>query len=140
MSGATWEGSSDTAARRAIASSFMARDSNTCDQNRPRWLARQLSAAQALLHRLDLAANEVDLREQLFDFVDDGASVVLAAAVRLPFGCQRAPELRAFAGLHAADGADERIDAFFVGNVAENFVRRQLEDAGQSEEEAEVEI
>src|SRR4051795_13222347 len=36
MSGATWEGSSDTAASRAMASSFMARDSNTCDQNRPR--------------------------------------------------------------------------------------------------------
>src|SRR3954447_24538755 len=36
ISGATWEGSSDTAASRAMASSFMARDSNTCDQNRPR--------------------------------------------------------------------------------------------------------
>ena len=62
------------------------------------------------------------------------------AAMRLPLGGQGAPELRAFAGLHAADGADERIDAFLIGDVAEDFVRRQLEDAGEREEEAEVEI
>src|SRR3954452_22666194 len=100
----------------------------------------RLPAAEALLHRLDLAADEVDLREQLFDFVDDGAAVVLLAAVSLPLGGQRAPQLRAFAGLHAADRADERIDAFLIGDVAEDFVRCQLKDAGQSEKEAEVEI
>src|SRR4051794_38286770 len=251
MSGATWEGSSDTAASRAMASSFMARDSNTCDQNRPRdecqtnvrahmpcrnapgpvytcaravsqcsrpgvhartcrvamlparctrahvpcrnapgpvytcahavsqcfapsvhvraWPCRnasppvwrcapavsqrttsdahvrtgplpRLPAAKALLHGLDLAADEVDLREQLFDFVDDGAAVVLFAAVSLPLCCQRAPQLGAFAGLHAADGADEWIDAFLIRDVAEDFVRRQFEDAGQRQEKAEVEI
>src|SRR3954447_15183471 len=97
----------------------------------------RLPAAEALLHRLDLAADEVDLREQLFDFVDDGAAVVLLAAMRLALGGQRAPQLRAFAGLHPADGADERIDAFLIGDVAEDFMRRQFEDAGEGEEEAE---
>src|SRR4051794_24704850 len=103
------------------------------------WRCR-LPAAEALLHRLDLAADEVDLREQLFDFVDHLASIVLAAAMRLALRGQRAPELGAVAGLHAADGAHEGIDTFFIDGVAEDFVRRQLEDAGESEKEAEIEI
>src|SRR3954453_3487223 len=141
ISGATWEGSSDTAASRAMASSFMARDSNTCDQNRRESRDEvSLSPAEALLHRLDLAADEVDLREQLFDFIDHLASIVLAAAMRLALRGQRAPELGAVAGLHAADGADEGIDTFFIDGVAEDFVRRQLEDAGESEKETEIEI
>src|SRR5438270_3462045 len=89
ISGATCDGSSDTAASRAMASSFMARDSNTCNQNLraigagrnvrsrargDRALGNQrcrpcrLAAAQALLNRLDFAADEIDLSEQLFDF------------------------------------------------------------------------
>src|SRR5437870_5861364 len=47
-----------------------------------------LPPPQALLHRLDLAADEVDLREKLLDLVGHGAAVGLAGAMRFALGGQ----------------------------------------------------